>query len=160
MKKLLIISFLCFCTVCTRAQSISLYDLTNLVNVDINGADNVLTSGKPFKLQYLQDVNGFTLRHYQGTTPDSKAETIIVGDGVKTQSAAVLQSVTYTSTNIKYVLLLLKQAKTSGLNKIFEGVDAYNNIYIFDNYLYNIHIFLKNDNSEGTIKVLQKDFVQ
>jgi hypothetical protein len=158
MKNPLVILFLVFCGVSVRAQSVSISDLTNLSTLNITDAHNFLTQGKPFKQLYMQDVNGLSIRHYQGTTPASLKETIIIGDGIKTSSGTLLRTVTYTTTKTKYIINLIAQAPGTGLNKNFQGADMYSNIYVFENMLYTVRIYLKNDDSEGTVEVKQKDF--
>jgi hypothetical protein len=160
MKKLLVMLVLCLSAVISHAQSVSMSDLTNLATINMTDANYFLTSGKPFKQEYSQEVNGLTLRHYVGTTAASKCESVIMGDGIKTSTPLVLHVVTYTSTNTKYLLELIGQAKSAELKKNFQGVDQFNNIYIFDNFLYTVHVYIKTDNSEGTVKVEQKYYVE
>ena len=160
MKKLLVILGLCLGTIAAHAQSVSMSDLTNLATINMTDANYFLTSGKPFKQDYTEALNGFNLRHYVGTTPASKCETVMMGDGIKTSTDLVLHVVTYTSTNTKYILELIGQAKSAELKKNFQGVDQFNNIYIFDNFLYTVHVYIKTDNSEGTVKVEQKYYVE
>jgi hypothetical protein len=160
MKKLLVIMVLCFGVIGARAQSISMSDLTNLATINLTDGNNFLTSGKPFKQEYEQDVNGLTLRHYVGITAASRPETLTIGDGIKTKSNKVLHTVTYNTTDTKYLLHLIAEAQSAELKKNFEGADQFNNIYIFDNFLYSVHVFIRTDNSGGFVKVEQKDFVE
>lgn len=160
MKSLFVLLGLCLSAMATNAQSISMSDLTNLATINITDANYFLTSGKPFKQDYSEILNGLTLRHYVGTTPASKCESVMMGDGIKTSTSLVLHIVTYTSTNVKYILQLIGQAKSAELKKNFQGADQFNNIYIFDNFLYTVHVFIKTDNSEGMVKVEQKYYVE
>ncbi len=152
---------LCLGGLSAHTQSISMSDLTNLATINLTDGNNFLTSGKPFRQEYTeQSPNGFILHHYIGITAASKPETVIIGDGVKTKSDKVLHTVIYKSTNTKYLLTLIGEAQTAELKKNFQGVDQYNNIYIFDNFLYSVHVFIRTDNSGGFVKVEQKDFVE
>lgn len=160
MKKLLVMLILCLSMIAAHAQSVSMSDLTNLATINTTDADYFLTSGKPFKQEYTQMINGLNVRHYVGTTPASKPESVVIGDGIKTSTSLVLHIVTYTSTNTKYIRELIGQAKSAELKKNFQGVDQYNSIYIFDNFLYTVHVYIKTDNSEGIIKVEQKYYVE
>lgn len=159
MKSTFTVLLLFFCGITARGQTLSMSDLTNLATFNMADANNFLVIGKPFRQKYMQDVNGITIHHYQGTTPASKSETIAVGDGFVTASGTLLHKVTYTTTQLKYVLALINQAHAFGLNCIFKGSDKYNNIYVYTNTLYTVRIFLKNDNSAGTVEVKQNDFV-
>src|ERR1700712_326401 len=107
MKKLLAILGLCLSAIAANAQSISMSDLTNLATINTTDANYFLTSGKPFKQDYSEVLNGLTLRHYVGTTATSKCENIMMGDGIKTSTSLVLNVVTYTTTNTKYILELI-----------------------------------------------------
>ena len=159
MKKGLIILVLLFCGALARAQTLSMSDLTNLATFDMANANNFLVIGKPFKQTYMQDVNKLTIHHYEGKSPESKNETVTVGDGFVTASGTLLHKVTYTSTQIKYVQNLIGQTHSVGLRRLFMGNDKYNNIYVYNNQLYTVRIFIKSDNSLGTVEVKQNDFV-
>jgi hypothetical protein len=157
MKKLFTFLFLVFCAVSAKAQSLSLTDITNLATLNTSDANNFLTQGKPFKENFEQKVKDNTLKHYISTA--SKAETIVIGDGFKSDAGTFLHVVNYTTTQRKYLLNLIAQAQSAGLAKNFEGTDRFNSIYVFDNYLYTVRIFLKNGSTSGTIEVKQRDFV-
>jgi len=157
MKKLFTILFLVFSVALVRAQSLSLTDITNLATLDSPEANVFLTQGKPFVEVFEQKFKDNTLIHYRSIA--SKSETIIVGDGFKSEAGTFLHVVNYTTTQRKYLLNLIAQAQSAGLAKNFEGTDRYNSIYVFDNYLYTVRIFLKNGSTSGTIEVKQRDFV-
>ena len=157
MKNFFVILFLVFCATTVSAQSLSLTDITNLATLNTLDGNNFLTQGKPFKESYEQTIKGNTLRHYHSLT--TKSETIVIGDGFKSDAGTFLHIVNYTTTQRKYLLNLIAQAQSAGLAKNFQGTDKYNSIYVFDNYLYTVRIYLKNDNSSGTIEVKQRDFV-
>jgi hypothetical protein len=159
MKKALVILVLFFCGIVAQAQTLSMSDLTNLATFDMANANNFLVIGKPFKQTYIQDINKLTIHHYQGKTPTSKNENVTVGDGFVTASGTLLHKVTYTSTQIKYIQNLIGQTHSVGLHRLFLGSDKYNNIYVYNNQLYTVRIFIKNDNSSGTVEVKQNDFV-
>ena len=92
-----------------HAQNLTMSDLTNLAELGNTEAHNNLTFEKPFKQLYTQVIKGLTISHYQGTTPSSKSEMVIIGYGVKNGEGTFLHSVTYTSTNVKYIRNLLAQ---------------------------------------------------
>lgn len=159
MKYYLSILFFVFLSAGVYAQSMSMPELTNLATLTNDQAHNALTYGKPFKRLYWEDLNGHPLVHYRaGATPD-KFENIIVGNGTKTPEGIFLHTVTYTTTNTKYILNLIAQAKSTGLNVNFEGADAYNNIYLFDNFLFTVKIYINTDNKQGSVEISQKDYL-
>jgi len=160
MKKLLIVSFFVISCIAVQAQSLSLSDLTNMATFDMGRANVFLTQGKPFKQIYMEDKGKLLIHHYKGITPASKSESVVVGDGFVTASGTLLHSVTYTSTQTKYILNLIGQAHAAGFNRNFLGADAYKKIYVYANTLYTMRIFINRDNSEGTIEVKQNDFVK
>jgi len=159
MKNLLAILFLVFCAATTRAQSLSLTDITNLATLSVSDGNNFLVNGKPFKEVYEQDVKGHVLKHYVSIAKPTRSETIVIGDGFNSDAGTFLHIVNYTTTQRKYLLNLIAQAQSIGLAKNFIGTDRYNSIYVFDNYLYTVRIFLKNDSNSGSIEVKQRDFV-
>jgi hypothetical protein len=159
MKKTLLVSFLIIYGITVQAQSLSLSDLTNMATFDMGRANVFLTQGKPFKQIYMEDKGKLVIHHYKGITPASKCETVVVGDGFVTASGSLLHSVTYTSTQTKYVLNLLGQAHAAGFNRNFLGADAYKKIYVYASTLYTMRIFINLDNSAGTVEVKQNDFV-
>jgi len=157
MKKLFTILFLVFSVAAVRAQSLSLTDITNLATLDLPEANVFLTQGKPFVEVFQQKVKDNNLIHYRSIA--SKSEIIVIGDGFKSEAGTFLHVVNYTTTQRKYLLNLIAQAQNAGLAKNFEGTDRYNSIYVFDNYLYTVRIFLKNGSTTGTVEVKQRDFV-
>jgi len=159
MRKILVVLLLVYCGMDVQAQSLSLSDLTNMATFDMGRANVFLTQGKPFKQIYMEDKGKLVIHHYKGVTPASKSETVIVGNGFVTASGTLLHTVTYTSTQTKYILNLIAQAPASGFNRNFLGADQYRKIYVYANTLYTLRIFLNLDNTAGTVEVKQNDFV-
>ena len=157
MKRYFALLLLVFLAAGARAQSLTLSDIANLASLDGSQAHTSLTFEKPFRELYSEEANGFVIAHYQGTTPASKSETIIIGYGVKNSAGNILHNVTYTSTNVNYVLRLITEAKSAGLVKLFQGADADKNIYLFNSYLYTVNIYINNDNSRGSVEIKQND---
>jgi len=140
-----------------HAQNLTMSDLTNLAELGNTEAHNNLTFEKPFKQLYTQVIKGLTISHYQGTTPSSKSEMVIIGYGVKNGEGTFLHSVTYTSTNVKYIRNLLAQAQLAGLDKHFQGADANRTIYMYTNWLFTINVYINNDNSKGAVEIQEND---
>jgi hypothetical protein len=145
----------------TRAQSISLFELANLTSLTSTQIENYFTSGKVFKLQYGEEVNGFVLKHYQTSDKDSKVETVITGTGYKTASGAILYTVSYVTSDPQNIINMVNQTKKVNLKLGFQGADPANNIYMYDNFLYHVIIKLNFGQTVGTVDVTQKQvFVQ
>lgn len=156
MKKYLLTLIIYLCCTNLHAQSISLLNLINLTSLNNAQAGNTLTAGKVWYLQYGEELNGFVVEHYQSVAQPVKKETIIIGTGFKTASGAVLHTVSYVSPKTQDVINLVGQTKTSGLAIFFQGSDAKDNIYIYENFLYHMVVRLSLDNSKGTIDITQK----
>ena len=161
MKNYLFILILICLGAGVKAQSVSMSDLTNLVSLDPSNAHDFLTEGKPF-VEYnpnnaaYEEVNGLMVRHYYGVNPKSRSESLLVSAAAVDLTGLQKHTVTYVSTNTKYLLNLISQAKNSGLFREFKGNDAYNNIYLFNSALYYVSVYIKNDMSKGVIQVRQK----
>lgn len=157
MKKYLAVIVLVLLGLGVQAQSLTLSDITNLASLNNSEAHNSLTFERPFQEKYSENVNGITIDHYQGTTPASKSEVVVIGYGGKTTSGTFLHTVTYNTTNVKYLLKLIGEAKSIGLTKQFQGADANSNIWLFTNFLYTVNVYIANDNSKGSITVKQNE---
>jgi hypothetical protein len=157
MKKYLAIIVLSLLGIGARAQNLTLSDITNLASLNNSEAHNSLTFERPFQQKYTENVDGLTIDHYQGNTTASKTETVTIGYGGKTTSGIFLHTVTYATTNTKYLLNLIAQAKSVGLVKQFQGADQTSNIWLFTNFLYTVNVYIANDNSKGSITVRQNE---
>lgn len=157
MKKYLALIVLSLLGISAHAQNLTMSDITNLASLSNSEAHNSLTFERPFQEKYTENVNGLTIDHYQGNTPSSKSETVTIGYGGKSTSGVFLHAVTYNTTNVKYLLNLINQAKSVGLTKQFQGADNNNNIYLFTNFLYTVNVYIANDNSKGFITVKQNE---
>jgi hypothetical protein len=157
MKKYLAIIVLSLMGIGAHAQNLTMSDITNLASLSNSEAHNSLTFERPFQQKYTENVDGLTIDHYQGNTPSSKSETVTIGYGAKTTSGVFLHTVTYNTTNVKYLLSLIAQAKSVGLVKQFQGADSSSNIWLFNNFLYTVNVYIANDNSKGSITVKQNE---
>jgi hypothetical protein len=156
MKKYLLTLIVYLCCTHLYAQSISLLNLINLTSLNNAQAGTTLTSGKVWYMQYGEELNGFVVEHYQSMSQPVKKETIIIGSGSKTATGAILRTVSYVSPNSQDVINLVGQTKTAGLTIFFQGSDAKDNIYIYDNFLYHVVVRLALDNNKGVIDITQK----
>ncbi len=139
-----------------RAQNINLLNLTNLTGLNNKQAADDIGARKLFKLQSGEEIDGFLVETYQTQAPRNKVETIVVGKGYKLASGGVLYTVTYTSANVQDVINLMGQAKSINVKQTFHGADAYDNIYIFDSYLYRMVVRIRLDGSRSIIDISQK----
>ena len=157
MKQLRLILILLFVGAGAHAQTLSIPDLTNLANLNNAEAGNYLVQGKAFKLLYSQIVDGLNIQHYESTV--AKGEVVIIGNGIQTTDGKLLHTVKYSSAKAQYVLGLVAQGPSAGLSMDFHGADVSRNIYLFNNLLYTVNIYVNNDNSAGNVDVKQKDYL-
>ncbi|WP_295719628.1 hypothetical protein [Mucilaginibacter sp.] len=159
MKKYLFLVVTCFCCVDLFGQSVTVNDLTNLVNLSNADAHNYLVLSKGFKKEYTQDVGGNIVEHLHKGGPVNKGEAVVIGVGTKLSSGTILRTVTYTSAITKDIFNLITQAKRLGLDMKFQGADSVNNIYLFDNDFFHIVMLISRDNSSGSVEVKQKEYL-
>ncbi|RFZ83355.1 hypothetical protein DYU05_14565 [Mucilaginibacter terrenus] len=159
MKKYLLILLLISSGAIARAQAISFYDLTNLANLSNGEAHNYLTLGKVFKHLYLEEKDGKKLERFRSVNPKQKEQTVTIGVNTVLSSGGVLRTVTYTTRDPQHIYNLIAQAKRNRMEMRFEGADADNNIYIFDNDFYHVAMYVSNKHGNGLIRVDQKEFV-
>jgi hypothetical protein len=155
MKKCLAVIVLLISGLAAHAQNLTMSDITNLASLNNSEAYNSLTFERPFQRVATEQIDGRIIDHYRGNTPSSKCETVTIGFGGKTTEGVFLHTVTYETTNIKYLLSLIAQAKSAGLKKDFQGADSGSNIYMFDNFLYTVNVYISNDHSKGSVTVRQ-----
>ena len=159
MKKNLLVLILLLASVSSYGQSISFFDLTNLTNLSDGEAHNYLTLGKVFKHQYLEEVNGKKIEHFRTISPQVKEQTITIGVKNVLNNGTVLRTITYTSRDPQHVVNMISQAKRGKLIMKFQGVDADNNIYVFDNDFYRVDMYISTTENKGMVKINQKEFV-
>lgn len=157
-RYLLVLSLFCLC-VSARAQSITFYDLTNLTNLSDGEAHNYLTLGKVFKHQYLEQVNGKRVEHFRSANPKVREQTVTIGVNSVLSNGAVLRTITYTTRDPQHVVNLIAQARRNRMTMKFQGLDAYNNIYVFDNDFYHVSMYISTSENKGSVKIEQKEFV-
>ncbi|QHS55701.1 hypothetical protein GWR56_09175 [Mucilaginibacter sp. 14171R-50] len=158
MKKYgLVILLFCICTG-TYAQSISFFDLTNLTTLSDGQAHTYLTLSKAFKRQYLQEKDGKTIEHFRSVAKNVKEEGITIGDRVKLNNGTMLRTVTYDTRDPQHIVNLIAQARRAKMVMKFQGQDADNNIYKFDNEFYAITMLISTTENKGQVVVTQKEF--
>jgi len=156
MKKLLLALFIVGCGASAGAQSISLLNLTNLTGLNNKQIADDIAARKVFKLQSGEEVGGFLVETYQSAAPRNKLESLVVGKGFKLASGGVLHTVTYLSANPQDVINLMGQVRSINVKQNFHGADQYDNIYIFDSFLYRMLVRMSFDGTRSTIDISQK----
>ena len=141
-----------------RGQSITFYDLTNLTNLSDGEAHTYLTLGKVFKQQYIDDTHGKKEEHFRSISSKEKEQTITIGVSTILSDHSVLRSVTYTTRDPQHILNLIAQAKTGKMQMKFQGSDANNNIYIFDNDFYRVAMYISTTENKGSVQIDQKEY--
>jgi len=156
-KYFLILMLFCFGSN-ARAQSISFFDLTNLSNLSNSEAHTYLVLGKVFKQQYLQEINGNKIEQFRSIVPKVKEQTVTIGNNIPLPDGKFLRRVSYTTQDPQHIVNLIAQAKRSRMVMKFQGTDANNNIYVFDNDFYHVTMLISTTGSRGSVEVKQKEF--
>lgn len=159
MKRNLLIFVLFLLSISSYGQSITFYDLTNLTNLSDGQAHNYLTLGKVFKHQYVEEVDGKKIEHFRSVNPQLKEQNITIGVKEQLSNGTVLHTITYVSRDPQHIVNMISQAKRAKLIMKFQGVDADNNVYIFDNEFYRVAMYISTTENKGMVKINQKEFV-
>jgi hypothetical protein len=158
MKRYCLILFVFCCFNNARGQSISFFDLTNLTNLSDGQAHTYLTLGNVFKHQYLEEVNGKKIEHFRSKSDKVKEQSIIIGENTILSNGTILRTVTYDTRDPQHIVNLIAQARQAKLIMKFQGQDASNNIYKFDNEFYLITMLISTTENKGSVVVTQKEF--
>ncbi len=156
MKRYVIAVLLLFSCISAYSQSIGLLDMINLTSLKPEQVENYFVAGRVFQLQFGETVDGMLVKHYQSAGKTPKQETVLTGAGVKTASGDVLHTVSYVTSDPQNIINLIGQTKSVNLKLTFQGADAVNNIYIYDNFLYHVVIKLNFTQTVGSVDITQK----
>ncbi|MBK0377743.1 hypothetical protein [Mucilaginibacter segetis] len=159
MKRYLLLLLFFSVGVSTYAQSISFFELTNLTNLSQGEAHTYLTLGKVFKQQYIQEVDGQKIEHFRTVDPKQKEQTVVIGESNKLSNGTVLRTVVYTTRDPQHVVNMISDAKRNNLKMSFQGQDADNNIYMFENDFYHVAMYISTTENKGSVEIKQKEFV-
>jgi hypothetical protein len=140
------------------AQSVSFFDLTNLSNLSNGEAHTYLILGKAFKQQYLQEIKGNKIERFHSIVPNSKEQTVTIGDNIPLPDGKFLRKVSYTTRDSLHILNLIAQAKKARMVMKLQASDANNNIYVFDNEFYHVTMLISTTENKGSVEVKQKEF--
>jgi hypothetical protein len=157
MKKYLFAVVLLFAGMACRAQSLSLEELQGLTAMTSDQVHNFLVINKGFKPLGKITINGRSFEHFKSNRVDpSIAETLSLGDSNHLMSGNTTRQVIYRTLRLQDLNSLYIQAKQSTMTLIFEGRDAYQNIYRFDNSLFSTVINVSLDKRSGTVQLDEK----
>lgn len=159
MKKALLILLLFCLRMSANAQSITFYDLTNLTNLTDGQAHTYLVLGRIFKHQYIEEKDGMTIEHFRSLNPSLAEQTVTIGVSKTLSNGTTLRTITYTSRSPQHILNLIAQARSGHLTMKFQGSDADNNIYVFDNDFYHVKMYISTTENKGSVVIDQKEFV-
>jgi len=160
MKKYLVILILLFCTVTTRAQTLAFGDLVDLVTLSLPQINLILVNTGKFKVNDQKELYGQVLSYYQTIDKNKmpiKGETMVIGAYRTTNDGIKLKTITYNTVYPAYIENLMKQIKRFGYRTTFTGNDAINKMYVFDNQLNHITVLMKNDHSNNSVIIRQKE---
>src|SRR6185312_5889249 len=156
-KRYLFIGVLLFVGVACRAQSLSLEELQGLTAMTTDQVHNFLIINKGFKPLGKIVINGKSFEHFKSNRIDqSTAETLSLGESNQLMSGNTTRQVIYHTQRLQDLNSLYTQAKRSTMTLIFEGRDAYQNIYRFDNSLFTTVINVSIDKRSGTVQLDEK----
>jgi hypothetical protein len=157
-RNFLVLLMVCICTG-LKAQSISFFDLTNLTNLTDGQAHTYLILGNVFKPEYIEEKDGKKIEHFRSKEPNVKEQTITIGQNTTFSNGTILRTVTYDTRDPQHIVNLIAQARRAKLIMKFQGQDANNNIYKFDNEFYNITMLISTTQNRGSVTVVQKEFL-
>lgn len=157
MKRFLFAGVLLFAVVVCRAQSLTLEELQGLTAMTTDQVHNFLIISKGFRPLGKIVINGKSYEHFKSNRIDpATAETLALGQSNQLMSGNTTRQVIYRTRRFQDLNSLYTQAKRSTMTLIFEGRDAYQNIYRFDNSLFTTVINVGLDKRSGTVQLDEK----
>ena len=140
-----------------HAQSLTLEELQGLTAMTTDQVHNFLVINKSFKPLGKITFNGRSFEQFKSNRIDPAiAETISLGQTNQLMSGNTTRQVIYHTLRFQDLNSLYTQAKRSTMTLIFEGRDAYQNIYRFDNSLFTTVINVGLDKRSGTVQLDEK----
>jgi hypothetical protein len=156
-KRYLFAGVLIFAGMLCRAQSLTLEELQGLTAMTTDQVHNFLIINKRFKPLGKIVINGKSYEHFKSDRIDPRtAETLALGQSNQLLSGNTTRQVIYRTRRFQDLNSLYTQAKRSTMTLIFEGRDAYQNIYRFDNSLFTTVINVGLDRRSGTVQLDEK----
>ena len=140
-----------------HAQSLTLEELQGLTAMTTDQVHNFLVINKSFKPLGKITFNGRSFEQFKSNRIDPAiAETISLGQTNQLMSGNTTRQVIYHTLRFQDLNSLYTQAKRSTMTLIFQGRDAYQNIYRFDNSLFTTVINVNINKRSGTVQLEEK----
>ncbi|MDO3624815.1 hypothetical protein [Mucilaginibacter sp. BT774] len=156
-KRYLFVIILLFAGMMCRAQSLSLEELQSLTAMTTDQMHNYLIITKRFKPLGKTVLNGKSYEQYRSNRINPAiAETILLGQTNLMMSGNTTRQVIYHTLRLQDLNSFLTQAKRSTMTLVFQGSDAYQNIFRFDNSLFMAVINVGRDKRSGTVQLDEK----
>lgn len=156
-KKYLFVIVLLFAGMVCRAQSLSLEELQSLTAMTSDQMHNYLIITKRFKPLGKTVVNGKSYEQFRSNRINPAiAETVSLGQTNLMMSGNTTRQVIYHTLRLQDLNSFLVQAKRSTMTLVFQGSDAYQHIFRFDNSLFMAVINVGLDKRSGTVQLDEK----
>jgi hypothetical protein len=158
-KSLFFLPLLLLGSLIANAQSIKFTDLVYMTPMNNDAVYANLKQGSAFKQDYSEDVDGYPMEYFKKADAKPDLERIAVGRYTKLYNGTILRTLDYTSTDVQNIDNMVSQAKRSDMVLMFEGADDVNSIYLFTNNFYQVSIYVRHDQTSGTVEIKQKEFL-
>ncbi|HTD39407.1 MAG TPA: hypothetical protein VK671_02215 [Mucilaginibacter sp.] len=156
-KRYLFAVILLFAGIMCRAQSLSLEELQSLTAMTTDQVHNYLIASKGFRCIGKTVLNGRNYEQFRSNRiSPAITETISLGQTTALMSGSNARQVIYRTFRMQDLNSLLTQAKRSTMTMVFQGSDAYQNIFRFDNSLFMTTIDVSLDKKSGTVQLDEK----
>ena len=156
-KRYLFVIILLFAGMVCRAQSLSLEELQSLTAMTSDQMHNYLIITKRFKPLGKTVVNGKSYEQFRSNRINPAiAETVSLGQTNLMMSGNTTRQVIYHTLRLQDLHSFLTQAKRSTMTLVFQGSDAYQHIFRFDNSLFMAVINVGLDKRSGTVQLDEK----
>ena len=156
-KRYLFAIVLLFAGIVSHAQSLSLEELQSLTVMTTDQVHNYLIVSKGFKCIGKTVLNGRNYEQFRSNRiSPTITETISLGQTTAMLSGSNARQVIYRTMRIQDLNSLLTEAKRSTMTLVFQGSDAYERIFRFDNSLFMAVINVSLDKKSGTVQLDEK----
>lgn len=156
-KRYLFVVVLLFGGTISRAQSLSLEELQSLTAMTSDQVHNYLIITKRFKPIGKIVLNGKSYEQFRSNRiSPAIAETVSLGQTNQLMSGNTTRQVIYHTLRMQDINSFIAQAKRSTMTLVFQGRDAYQHIFRFDNSLFMAIINVGLDKKSGTVLLDEK----
>ena len=156
-KRYLFVVVLLFGSTISRAQSLSLEELQSLTAMTSDQVHNYLIITKRFKPIGKIVLNGKSYEQFRSNRiSPAIAETVSLGQTNQLMSGNTTRQVIYHTLRMQDINSFIAQAKRSTMTLVFQGRDAYQHIFRFDNSLFMAIINVGLDKKSGTVLLDEK----